>query len=206
MKFILCTILYLSIFAVGAQDFRHELTDPDDSVRLKGLKLYLEIDSVYQVSDSSGIKFALEMVNEGDKQLRLTNPLYDTELNVNFSIWQLPSKKELQLKEVSRWPNPRLAEDIKPYRLEKITISGSEVPSDQYKNYWETDTLDISPSQQIRYDMNLFEHVIFDEEVRFKMHFEPLPKGEYYVIFNVSLDISDSYIRSKPLRFRLRLE
>jgi len=207
MKHILIlTFLLFPVLIINAQDFRHEFTSRDDSVKLKGLKLYLEIDSVYKTNNSSGVKFVLEIINEGNNLLMLTNPLYNTQLYINSSIWLLPSKKKLQIKEVSRWPNPRLAEGIKPYRLEKVTISGEEIADNKHSYFWETDTLEIEPKQRIRYELNLYEHVIFDEEIRFKMYYEPLPKGKYYVIFNVSLDMGNYSIRSRSLRFEMRLE
>ncbi|QSE98724.1 hypothetical protein [Fulvivirga lutea] len=204
MKYIILIVLTLCLSGLHAQDFQHEFTDPDDSVKLKGLKLYLEIDSVYAVTDSSGVRFALEIVNEGGKQLILTNPLYDTKLRVRFRIYDFKTKEQFILKEVSRWPNPRSAENIKPYRLEKVTVSGEEVSKDQYKNYWETDTLSIDPGESIRYELNLFEQVLADENN--KPYIKPLFKGEYYTIFNVSLNLGNYSIRSKPLRFKLRLE
>lgn len=204
MKYVLFILLIGFTNHICAQDFRHEFTDPIDSVKLNGLRLYLKIDSVYEISDSSGVRFALEMVNTGVHPLKLTNPIYDTELNVNPSFWLLPSKKEIKLKEVGRWPNPHYAKTIKPYRLEKVVVSGQEISEAQYTSYWETDTLSIEPGQQIRYELNLFEQVLVDENN--DPYFKPLFKGEYYVIFNVSLDLSDYYIRSKPLRFKLRLE
>ena len=204
MKYIILIVLTLCLSNLHAQNFRHEFTDPDDSVKLKGLKLYLEIDSVYTVTDSSGVRFALEIVNEGNNPLKNTNPLYNTFLSINLSMWLLPSKQRLILKEVSRWPNPRSAENIKPYRLEKVTVSGEEMPKDQYTTYWETDTLSIEPGQKIRYELNLFEQVLSDKNN--KPYIKPLFKGEYYTIFNVSLDLGNYSIRSKPLRFKLRLE
>jgi len=204
MKYIILIVLTLCLSGLHAQDFRHAFTDLDDSVKLQGLKLYLEIDSAYKVSDSSGVRFALEIVNEGNKPLKITNPLYNTFLSINLSMWLLPSKQRLILKEVSRWPNPRSAENIKPYRIEKVIVSGEEVPKDQYTTYWETDTLSIDPLESIRYELNLFEQVLADENN--KPYIKPLFKGEYYTIFNVSLDMGNYSIRNKPLRFKLRLE
>lgn len=204
MKYILFILLIVFTNPIRAQAIRHEFTDPNDSVKLQGLRLYLEIDSVYEVSDSSGVSFVLEMLNTGVHTLRLTNPLYDTELNVNPSFWLLPSKKEIKLKEVGRWPNPNYAKTIKPYRLEKVVVSGQKIPQTKYTSYWETDTLSLEPAQQIRYELNLFEQVLVDENN--DLYFEPLFKGDYYVIFNVALDLGNYYIRSKPLRFKLRLE
>jgi len=67
MKKIVSTISLAMLFNLGFaqslfsnRDFRHEFTDFDDSVVLKGLKLYLEIDSVYKVNDSSGVVFSIE--------------------------------------------------------------------------------------------------------------------------------------------------
>lgn len=134
MRYIILLQLF-NFFNLGAQDFRHEFTDPDDSVKLKGIRLYLEIDSVYEVSDSSGVRFALEIVNEGGRQLMLTNPLYDSKLRVRFRIYDFETKEQFILKEVPRWPNPRSAENIKPYRLEKVIVLGEEVPKNQYKTY-----------------------------------------------------------------------
>ena len=204
MKYIMLIILTLCLSSLHAQDFWHAFTNPNDSVKLKGLRLYLEIDSIYAVTDSSGVRFALEIVNEGDMPLKITNPLYNTFLSINLSVWLLPSKQRIILKEVSRWPNPRLAENIKPYRLEKVIVSGEEKPKNQYTNYWETDTLSIEPGQNIRYELNLFEQVLPDENN--KPYIKPLFKGEYYTIFNVSLSIGKYSIKSKPLRFKLRLE
>jgi len=210
MKYIISLILSFSFFNISAQNFRHEFTDTHDSIKLQGLRLFLEIDSVYKVSDSSGVTFTLEIVNDGNKILRLTNPLYDTQLNIRFRLYNMNSenkeKKKLQLKEVSRWPNPKLAEGIKPYKLENVNISDEKISKDDFKKFWEIDTLDVKPGQRIRFDLNLYEHVIFDEQVRYRMHYEPLPKSEYYTIFNVSLDIGNYHIHSKPLRFKLRLE
>jgi len=206
MKYIYILLLSVASLELRAQDIRHEFTSPEDSVKLHGLKLYLEIDSVYEVSDSSGVKFSLEMVNEGDKTLRLTNPLYDTKLNINPSFWLLPSKERLELNEVFRWYSPRIIKKVKPYRLEKVIISGEKIPTNEYVNYWEIDTLSIKPGQLIRYELNLFERIVFDKEVRFKMYIKPLLKGEYYLIFDVIMKLSNTFVRSKPLRLRMKLK
>lgn len=204
MKYLILFLLSLSVSNLIAQDFRHEFTDPDDSLKLKGLKLYLEIDSVYEVSDSSGVKFALEIINQGTETLEIINPLYDTELRINPSFWQLPSKKKIKLREVSRWPYPHYAKDIKPYRLEKVAVSDKEIAKDQYPKYWETDTLNIDSGHKIRYDLNLFEQVLADENNN--PYIEPLSTGEYYVIFNIRMKINRKPIQTAPLRFKLRLE
>ena len=204
-RYIAITILFfLSCINLYAQDIRHEFTDPDDSVKLQGLRLYLEIDSVYEVSDSSGVKFALEMVNEGDKLLKVTNPIYDTKLRLNFSLWGLPSKTKVFIKEISRWPYPHYAKDIKPYRLEKVIVSDKEIAKDQYITYWEMDTLSIKPGEQVRYEINLFEQVLADDNNT--PYFEPLFRKKYYSIFDLALEYSNMSIASKPLRFKMRLK
>ncbi len=100
MRYLLFIFLTVAPLKMYAQDFHHELTDAEDSTRLHGLKLYLDIDSVYQVSDSSGVKFTLIIINQGNKTLEVTNPLYDTQLRINPSFWQLTSKQQIKLKEV----------------------------------------------------------------------------------------------------------
>jgi len=206
MKYIFILLLSIASFGVSAQDIRFEFTSPEDSLKLRGIRIYLEIDSVYKVSDSSGVKFVLEMVNQGDAVLKLINPLYDTKLDINPSFWLLPSKERLVLKEVYRWPIPKLANKVRPYRLEKVIISGKKAPKDKYENYWKLDTLFIEPGQVFRYELNLFERVVFDKEVRFKMYTTPLPRGNYYVIFGVSLDLDKYLIKSKSLKFKMRLK
>ncbi len=183
---------------------KHSFIESDGSSKTQKITVSLEIDSVYSISDSSGIFFRISIKNNSAIPQKITNPIYNTKLRIKPSIRSLKTKRQIRLQEVDRWPSPELAKKYKPYRLEEVSSTAKEIPTADYSHYWELDTLELGGSEAITYQLNLFEELDYDMEKR--PYTKPLSGGKYHIKFNISLQTEDRWLLTKPYRGRLRLE
>ena len=203
-KLLVGIVAVLAFVDAWSQGFIHEFIDAEDSVQVKGVKISLKMDSVYFINDSSAIKFTLKIFNGGKKTIDITNPIYDTDRRVNFSLYKLPENEKVQLNEFLRWPIPELAKNFKAYKIESIAVNESLINSDEYGDYWEREFLTLEPDESIAYNLNLFQRIEFDSEDN--RIYKSLRKSEYYLFLNILLEIEGQVLPSYPFRGKIVLK
>lgn len=181
---------------------------PENSLKLKGIKIIFKIDTVQTLGKDSGIKFSLKIENNRDTTIWIKPPVYDPILYMGVTL-KNKAGQQLYQNGLSRWGYSN-TNGMRPFTLPFVVDSawylGRKMPKRMFKHFiMRMDHIPLFPNDSVEYFLDLREAhlalVARPDKIR-------IPRGLYSFDINLWLKIigTNYHISFKEIHTKVRLE